>query len=281
MLDLPTRLRQMARAAPHGLPTANVSLQFVTAWATIDGIPGVLKLSLHCRRRTSDGDDATRGGGRAGGRMCFSGSFGSRPRAEPARDEARPDAGLVSRLHALIRPHDNEWRHLKVEWLTDVVAARKKAAAEDKPIVICYTGGAGYNEPLGRLLKRRVSPPVRWFGPVHRRGDQAPQREVRLLRPRLVHQHQGRRLSGSVEAVLRRQARPDEGNGWLRGTQLVLMTSSGRLLAGSVKDRDGLAQGAPGSAGRLREAAGGGAAARSRWTARSSRSRRRRRAGWC
>lgn len=52
-------------------------------------------------------------------------------------------------LHALIRPHDNEWRHLKVQWLTDVVAARKKAAAEDKPIVICYTGGAGYNEPLG------------------------------------------------------------------------------------------------------------------------------------
>src|SRR5213075_1615251 len=33
-----------------------------------------------------------------------------------------------------------------------------------------------------------------------------------------------------------------EGNGWLRGTQLVLMTSAGRLLAGSVKDRNGLAQ---------------------------------------
>src|SRR5262249_33073191 len=54
-----------------------------------------------------------------------------------------------SELHALIRPHDHEWRHLKVQWLTDVVAVRKKAAAEDKPIVILYTGGAGYNEPLG------------------------------------------------------------------------------------------------------------------------------------
>ena len=42
-----------------------------------------------------------------------------------------------------------EWRHLRVNWLTDVVAVRRKAAAEDKPIVICYTGGAGYNEPLG------------------------------------------------------------------------------------------------------------------------------------
>ena len=54
-----------------------------------------------------------------------------------------------TKTHALIRPHDEEWRHLKVEWLTDVAAARKKAAAEDRPIIICYTGGAGYNEPLG------------------------------------------------------------------------------------------------------------------------------------
>ena len=54
-----------------------------------------------------------------------------------------------AQLHALVRPHDNEWRHLQVEWLTDVVAARRQAAAQDKPMVICYTGGAGYNEPLG------------------------------------------------------------------------------------------------------------------------------------
>lgn len=73
----------------------------------------------------------------------------------PAAGKARQAAKLdltperFPELHALIRPHDKEWRHLKVEWLTDVVAVRKKAAAEDKPIVICYTGGAGYNEPLG------------------------------------------------------------------------------------------------------------------------------------
>ena len=52
-------------------------------------------------------------------------------------------------VHARVRPHEREWRHLEVEWLTDVVAARRRAADEDKPIVICYTGGAGYNEPLG------------------------------------------------------------------------------------------------------------------------------------
>jgi hypothetical protein len=64
-----------------------------------------------------------------------------------AKTDLTPES--VQELHALLRPHENEWRHLKVDWLTDVVAARKKAAAEDKPIVICYTGGAGYNEPLG------------------------------------------------------------------------------------------------------------------------------------
>ena len=67
--------------------------------------------------------------------------------AQPIRSDLTPQS--FNRLHALIRPHETEWRHLRVRWLTDVVAARKKAAAEDRPIVICYTGGAGYNEPLG------------------------------------------------------------------------------------------------------------------------------------
>ena len=68
---------------------------------------------------------------------------------EPASAKQALTPASFRELHALIRPHDNEWRHLRVDWLTDVVAARKKAAAEDKPLIICYTGGAGYNEPLG------------------------------------------------------------------------------------------------------------------------------------
>ena len=72
---------------------------------------------------------------------------------EPAKTARSAKQDLTSesfaRLHTLIRPHDHEWRHLRVQWLTDVAAARKKAIAEDKPIIICYTGGAGYNEPLG------------------------------------------------------------------------------------------------------------------------------------
>src|SRR5947209_6790642 len=67
--------------------------------------------------------------------------------ARPAKLDLTPQS--CAKLQALIRPQANEWRHLKVHWLTDVVAARKKAAKEDKPIIILYTGGAGYNEPLG------------------------------------------------------------------------------------------------------------------------------------
>jgi len=77
------------------------------------------------------------------------------PASKEPTGKAAPSSKLeltpqsFAKLHALIRPQENEWRHLKVQWLTDVVAARKAAAEQDKPIVICYTGGAGYNEPLG------------------------------------------------------------------------------------------------------------------------------------
>lgn len=53
------------------------------------------------------------------------------------------------KLFALVRPQPTEWRHLQVQWITDVTAARRQAAKEDKPMVVLYTGGAGYNEPLG------------------------------------------------------------------------------------------------------------------------------------
>ena len=73
---------------------------------------------------------------------------------EPARKPA-PASKLdltpetMPKLFALIRPQETEWRHLQVQWMTDVVAARKLAAKEDRPLVVLYTGGAGYNEPLG------------------------------------------------------------------------------------------------------------------------------------
>ena len=69
----------------------------------------------------------------------------------PSLTDARAalTADTFASLHKLIRPHADEWRHLGVQWMTDIVPVRKKAAAEDKPIVVLYTGGAGYNEPLG------------------------------------------------------------------------------------------------------------------------------------
>jgi hypothetical protein len=72
---------------------------------------------------------------------------------EPAKKVTRSNLDLTPKsfpqLFALIPPQATEWRHLQVQWLTDVVAARRLAAKEDKPIVVLYTGGAGYNEPLG------------------------------------------------------------------------------------------------------------------------------------
>jgi hypothetical protein len=79
--------------------------------------------------------------------LVVGGARGQEKAPRSARADLTPES--FPGLHALLRPHESEWRHLKVRWLTDVVAARKRAAAEDKPIVICYTGGAGYNEPLG------------------------------------------------------------------------------------------------------------------------------------
>jgi hypothetical protein len=73
-------------------------------------------------------------------------SWSAEPRADFKNDLA-PESFV--RFRELIRPADKEWRHLKIRWFTDVVAARKKAAQDDKPIVVFRTGGAGYNDPLG------------------------------------------------------------------------------------------------------------------------------------
>jgi hypothetical protein len=68
-------------------------------------------------------------------------------KAQASKLDLAPES--LPKLFALIRPQANEWRHLQVHWITDVIAARRQAAKEDKPMVVLYTGGAGYNEPLG------------------------------------------------------------------------------------------------------------------------------------
>jgi hypothetical protein len=68
-------------------------------------------------------------------------------RRTPVKEQLTPST--LANFQSLIRPQEHEWRHLRVRWLTDIVAARKKAAAEDKPLIVLRTGGAGYNDPLG------------------------------------------------------------------------------------------------------------------------------------
>jgi hypothetical protein len=62
--------------------------------------------------------------------------------AEPA--PIAPDQ--FKSLHELIKPQAGESRWREIPWLTSVWDARKKAAAEGKPIYIIYGGGAA---PIG------------------------------------------------------------------------------------------------------------------------------------
>jgi hypothetical protein len=68
--------------------------------------------------------------------------------------ERRPTKELLnadsfSKLHTLIQPETGEYRWDEIHWLASIWHARKKAAAEDKPIFIFGTAGAGFNDPLG------------------------------------------------------------------------------------------------------------------------------------
>jgi len=57
-----------------------------------------------------------------------------------------PQDGDFEKLHALIKPEADELKFLRVPWLTSVTEARRKAAAEGKPLFIWTMAG----EPLGQ-----------------------------------------------------------------------------------------------------------------------------------
>ncbi|HUF64232.1 MAG TPA: hypothetical protein VMN36_19300 [Verrucomicrobiales bacterium] len=61
----------------------------------------------------------------------------------PSRSEVRD----WERLHRLVQPAEGESPWRKIAWLTDITSARKRAAEEDKPLVI-FTAADG--SPLGR-----------------------------------------------------------------------------------------------------------------------------------
>jgi RNA polymerase sigma factor (sigma-70 family) len=51
-------------------------------------------------------------------------------------------------LHRVLGPYPGDYRWDQIPWVTDVWHARKRAAAEDKPILNFGTSGAGFNDPL-------------------------------------------------------------------------------------------------------------------------------------
>jgi hypothetical protein len=67
--------------------------------------------------------------------------LGASPRAAddiPAADFAR--------LHAAIKPQAGEWSWARIPWMSDLGAARRRAAAEGKPLYVWTMAG----EPLGQ-----------------------------------------------------------------------------------------------------------------------------------
>jgi hypothetical protein len=52
-----------------------------------------------------------------------------------------------ARLHALIKPQPGESKWARIPWLTDLSEARKRAVAEDKPLLLWRSGGG---DVLGR-----------------------------------------------------------------------------------------------------------------------------------
>ena len=72
--------------------------------------------------------------------VCVSSALAAEPVA------SIPDNDF-DRLHSVIKPQPGESPWREIDWLTNVTAAREKAAAEGKPIVI-FTAADG--SPLGR-----------------------------------------------------------------------------------------------------------------------------------
>jgi hypothetical protein len=63
------------------------------------------------------------------------------------RDQLTPES--FPRLHKTLCLQPGEYRWDEIPWLASVWHARKKAAAENKPIFVFGTAGAGFNDPLG------------------------------------------------------------------------------------------------------------------------------------
>jgi len=73
--------------------------------------------------------------------------------AQPSKDALT--AKSWPGLHKLLLPQKGEYPWEQLTWYASLHHARKAAAAEDKPILVWVTGGAGAQRPAGQLLIRR------------------------------------------------------------------------------------------------------------------------------
>jgi hypothetical protein len=66
----------------------------------------------------------------------------------PAADSGKAiSPSEFPRLHALIKPQAEEAKWAKIPWLTNLNEARRRAVAEDKPLLLWRSGGG---DVLGR-----------------------------------------------------------------------------------------------------------------------------------
>ena len=66
--------------------------------------------------------------------------------AVPALAQQKPASDSFEKLHALMKPQADEWKWSHIPWMSDLGEARRKAAAEGKPLYVWTMAG----EPLGQ-----------------------------------------------------------------------------------------------------------------------------------
>jgi hypothetical protein len=74
--------------------------------------------------------------------LLLAGMVGPATLGQPAPPEVKLDETTFAQLRRQIRPQPGESRWLEIPWLTDVHEARRKAAAEGKPLFVYSGGGA-------------------------------------------------------------------------------------------------------------------------------------------
>ena len=64
----------------------------------------------------------------------------------PALAQDKKTSDSFEKLHAMMKPQPGEWNWAKIPWMGDLGEARKRAAAEGKPLYVWTMAG----EPLGQ-----------------------------------------------------------------------------------------------------------------------------------